>query len=175
MIRAYLGLGSNLGNRREVLEQAISLLSHRPGIQLLRISSLYETEPVDVAGGWFFNCVAEVDTSLTPQHVLETLFWVEEACGRSGTREPGEARIADIDLLLYGSQVISEPNLEVPHPRMHVRRFVLEPLGELEPDLVHPGLGISVGDLLKRLPPTAEVRVVARDWVSVPVRERGTP
>ena len=175
MIRAYLGLGSNLGNRRETLEQAVSLLSHRSGIQLLRVSSLYETEPVDVAGGWFFNCVVGVATSLTPQHVLETLVHVEEACGRSRTRKTGEARIVDIDLLLYGSQVISEPNLEVPHPRMHLRRFVLEPLAEIEPDLVHPGLSISVGDLLKHLPPTPEVRVVARDWVSVPLREHETP
>ena len=175
VIRAYLGLGSNLGNRRETLEQAVSLLSHRPGIQLLRVSSLFETEPVDVAGGWFLNCVVEINTSLTPEHVLESLFHVEEACGRSRTRKMGEARIVDIDLLLYGSQVISESHLEVPHPRMHLRRFVLEPLAELEPDLVHPGLGLSVGDLLKHLPPTPEVRAVARDWVSVPLREHGTP
>ncbi len=81
----------------------------------------------------------------------------------------------DIDLLLYGSQIIAEPNLQVPHPRMHLRRFVLVPLAELDPDLLHPGLEICVGDLLSQLPPAPEVRVVAGDWLTVPVRESGAP
>lgn len=175
VIRAYLGLGANLGDRRETLEHAISLLSQRPGIRLLRISSLYETEPVDVAGGWFFNGVVEAETSLAPQQLLETLLQVEEACGRPETRGRGEERVVDIDLLLYGSQIIAEPNLQVPHPRMHLRRFVLVPLAELDPDLLHPGLEIRVGDLLSQLSPAPEVRVVAGDWLTVPVRESGAP
>ena len=100
VIRAYLGLGANLGDRRETLEHAISLLSQRPGIRLLRISSLYETEPVDVAGGWFFNGVVEAETSLAPQQLLETLLQVEEACGRPQTRGRREERVVDIDPLL---------------------------------------------------------------------------
>ncbi|MFQ5881134.1 MAG: 2-amino-4-hydroxy-6-hydroxymethyldihydropteridine diphosphokinase [Candidatus Methylomirabilales bacterium] len=171
MIRAYIGLGSNLGDRRGNLERAISLLGCRPEIRLLRASSLYETEPMEVAGGRFFNAVLEVETSLAPQELLETLSQVEEACGRARVRERGEARSADMDLLLYASQVIPGSNLEVPHPRMHLRRFVLAPLSELDPDLVHPGLGIRVGDLLTRLPPVPEVRVVARDWLRAGVLE----
>ncbi|MFQ5803102.1 MAG: 2-amino-4-hydroxy-6-hydroxymethyldihydropteridine diphosphokinase [Candidatus Methylomirabilales bacterium] len=175
MIRAYLGLGANLGDRRETLEHAMFLLSQRSGIRLRRISSLYETEPVDVAGGWFFNGVVEVETSLAPQQLLEVLLQVEEACGRSHVRGRGEARVVDIDLLLYGSQIIAEPNLHVPHPRMHLRRFVLVPLAELDAGLLHPGLGIRVGDLLTQLPPAPEVRTVAGDWLSVPVRESSAP
>ncbi|MFQ5533078.1 MAG: 2-amino-4-hydroxy-6-hydroxymethyldihydropteridine diphosphokinase, partial [Candidatus Methylomirabilales bacterium] len=82
MIRAYLGLGTNLGDRRGMLEQALSLLGARPDVQLRRVSSLYETEPVDVAGGWFFNGVVETETSLSPLELLEIVLQVEEACGR---------------------------------------------------------------------------------------------
>ncbi len=170
MIRAYLGLGANVGDRRGTLARAISLLSQRAGTRILRVSSLYETEPVDVAGGWFFNCVVEIETSLSPQQLLETLSQVEEACGRPRVRGPGEARVVDIDLLLYGSEIIAQPHLHVPHPRMHLRRFVLVPLAELAAGLRHPGLGTGVGDLLEKLPPGPEVRTVAADWLSVPAR-----
>lgn len=175
MIRVYLGLGTNLGDRLEHLERTLSLLTCRPGIQLLRLSSLYETEPVDVQGSWFLNAVAEVETSLGPHEVLETLLQVEQACGRPPVHQQGEARVMDVDLLLYGSSIITEPNLEVPHPRMHLRRFVLVPLVELVPGLVHPGLGIRVDDLLARLPPVPEVRSVAQEWFSTRVQERCSP
>ena len=116
VIRAYLGLGANLGDRRETLEHAISLLSQRPGIRLLRISSLYETEPVDVAGGWFFNGVVEAETSLAPQQLLETLLQVEEACGRPQTRGRGEERVVDIDLCAIRSELTDNiDNLRVAH------------------------------------------------------------
>lgn len=170
VVQAYLGLGANVGNRRATLERAITLLLRRPGIRLLRISSLYETEPVDVGGGWFFNCVAEIETSLSPQQLFETLSQVEEACGRPRTRGTGEARVVDIDLLLYGSEVIATPDLRVPHPRMHLRRFVLEPLAELAAGLRHPGLGLRVSDLLEKTPPVPEVRMVAGDWLPAPDR-----
>ena len=175
MIRAYLGLGTNLGDRRGTLEHALSLLGARPDVQLQRVSPLYETEPVDVAGGWFFNGVVETETSLGPLELLEILLQVEEACGRPPVRERGEARVVDIDLLLYGSQIITEPRLQVPHPRMHLRRFVLVPLAELDPSLWHPGLGMTVGDLLTRLPPAPEVRLVARDWFRAGVSEGRSP
>ena len=174
-MRAYVGLGANLGDRRGTLEHALSTLVCGPGIRLLRISSLYETEPEDVVGGLFFNSVVEVETSLTPQDLLETLVQVEEACGRPRRRQRGEPRVVDMDLLLYGSELITEPGLEIPHPRMHLRRFVLVPLAELDPGLVHPGLGIPVGDLLTRLPPVAEVRVIARDGFFAPGGERRVP
>ncbi|MFQ5848189.1 MAG: 2-amino-4-hydroxy-6-hydroxymethyldihydropteridine diphosphokinase [Candidatus Methylomirabilales bacterium] len=172
MTRAYLGLGANLGDRRGELERALSLLICHPEIQLVRISSLYETEPVEVAGEWFFNSVVEVETSFSPRAVLEILLQVEEACGRPRLRRRGAARRMDIDLLLFGSQVIRTPDLEVPHPRMHLRRFVLVPLAELDPGLLHPGLGASIGDLLSQLPLVPGVRVVARDWFPARVGER---
>lgn len=172
MIRAYLGLGGNVGDRQGALEQALSLLVCRPGIQLLRLSSLYETEPVEAVGGWFFNSVAEVETSLGPHELLTVLGEVEEACGRPRLRERGEARMVDLDLLLYGSRIIAEPHLQVPHPRMHLRRFVLVPLAELDPGLVHPGFGTRVSDLLAHLPKLPEVRVVAREWFAARAGKR---
>jgi len=175
MTRAYLGLGTNLGDRQRALEHALALLACRPGIRLLRVSSLYETKPEDVAGGWFLNGVVEVETSLGPRELLEALVEVEEACGRPRCRQRGEARVADLDLLLYGSQTMAEPGLEVPHPRMHLRRFVLNPLVELDPDLMHPGLGIRIGDLLTRLPGGSDVRVTGRDWFGAAASKRDVP
>jgi 2-amino-4-hydroxy-6-hydroxymethyldihydropteridine diphosphokinase len=175
MTRAYLGVGTNLGDRQSALEQALGLLACRPGIRLLRVSSLYETEPEDVAGGWFLNGVVEVETSLGPRELLDTLVEVEEACGRPRRRQRGEPRVADLDLLLYGSQTMAEPGLEVPHPRMHLRRFVLVPLVELDPDLMHPGLGIRIGDLLTRLPGDSDVRVTVRDWFGAAASKRDVP
>lgn len=175
MIRVYLGLGTNLGDRQGHMERALSLLMCRPGIRLLRVSSLYETEPVDVQGSWFLNTVVEMETSLVPQDLLKTLWQVEEACGRPPDRQRGEARVMDVDLLLYGAWIITELNLQVPHPRMHLRRFALVPLVELDPGVVHPGLGIRVDDLLAGLPSVPEVRVVARDWFFARVQERCSP
>ena len=186
MTRAYLGLGANLGDRQRALEHALALLASRPGIRLLRVSSLYETEPEDVAGGWFLNGVVEVETSLGPRELLEALVGVEEACGRPrrpgpgarpgiSDRQRGQPRVADLDLLLYGTQTMAEPDLEVPHPRMHLRRFVLVPLVELDPDLMHPGLGTRIGDLLTRLPGGSEVRVIVRDWFGAAASTRDVP
>jgi len=172
---AYLGLGGNVGDRQRALEQALSLLLCRPGIHLLRLSSLYETEPVAAAGGWFFNSVAEIETSLGPDELLATLGEVEEACGQPRRRERGEARLVDLDLLLYGSRIIAESHLQVPHPRMHLRRFVLIPLAELDPGLVHPGLGTRVSDLLAHLPQLPEVRMVAREWFVARAGKRSVP
>ncbi|MGH7351466.1 MAG: 2-amino-4-hydroxy-6-hydroxymethyldihydropteridine diphosphokinase [Candidatus Methylomirabilales bacterium] len=172
---AYLGLGGNVGDRQGALEQALSLLVRRPGIHLLRLSSLYETEPVAAAGGWFFNSVAEIETSLRPDELLTTLGQVEGVCGRPRRRERGEARLVDLDLLLYGSRIIAEPHLQVPHPRMHLRRFVLIPLTELDPGLVHPGLGTRVSDLLAHLPQLPEVRMVTREWFVARAGERSVP
>lgn len=171
MTRAFVSLGANLGDRQGTLERALSLLACHPGIHVLRTSSLYETEPEDVKGGWFLNGVVEIETPLPPRELLQTLLQVEEVCGRPPLRQRGDPRAVDVDLLLYGSEVVNERNLQVPHPRMHLRRFVLVPLAELDPDLVHPGLGVRAEDLLTRLPCESEVRLVARDWFGARAEE----
>lgn len=171
MSRAYIGIGSNLGDRQRHLERAVTLLHSSPGIRLLRVSSLYETEPVDVGGGRFLNGVVEIETSFPPSSLLEILLQVEAACGRPREREKGAARVLDLDLLLYEDRVLEERNLQIPHPRMHLRRFVLAPLAELQPDLIHPRLGTSAAELLARLPLVPQVRPVAQDWLPAKVLE----
>jgi 2-amino-4-hydroxy-6-hydroxymethyldihydropteridine diphosphokinase len=144
-VRAYLGLGSNLGDRLEHLRDAIPLLARR-GVKPLRSSRVYETEPV---GGPrqpdYLNAVLEVETSLVPRALLKTCLEVEADLGRTRGERWGP-RVIDIDVLTYGREEIAEPGLEIPHPRMHQRAFVLVPLLELDPNPPLPG-GRRVGDL----------------------------
>jgi 2-amino-4-hydroxy-6-hydroxymethyldihydropteridine diphosphokinase len=140
--RAYVGLGANLGDRERTLRAALDALAGEAGIELLAVSALRETEPVGVAEQpRFLNGAAELETTLTARELLDRLLAVEQRYGR--VRVPGEhgPRTLDLDLLLYGDEVIDEPELHVPHPRLHERRFVLEPLAELAPGLVVPGRG----------------------------------
>ena len=157
----YLGMGSNLGDREGTLRRAGPLLAER-GIPVSRLSGLYETAPVgDTDQPWFLNAVAEAHTGLPPRLVLEALLGVERALGRDRSGpgfRPGGPRSLDLDLLLYGMKRVHEADLEVPHPRLHERRFVLVPLADLAPDLVHPVLGKSVRELLQACGDTSEVR-----------------
>jgi 2-amino-4-hydroxy-6-hydroxymethyldihydropteridine diphosphokinase len=149
--RAYVALGANLGPREVTIQRAVTLLGEEPGIELLEQSSLRETEPVGMVDQpKFLNGVVAIETTLTPRELLDTLLRVERELGR--TREGGRwgPRTIDLDLLVYGSETIGEPGLHVPHPRLHERRFVLEPLAELAPDLDIPGVG-NVSDVLARL------------------------
>ena len=142
MTRAYVGLGANLGDRERTLRAAVDALAGEAGIELVAVSTLRETEPVGVADQpRFLNGAAELETSLAARELLERLLAVERRFGR--VRSSGEhgPRTLDLDLLLYGDEVIGEPGLTVPHPRLHERRFVLEPLAELAPGLVLPGRG----------------------------------
>jgi 2-amino-4-hydroxy-6-hydroxymethyldihydropteridine diphosphokinase len=144
--RAYVGLGSNLGDREESLLRAVDLLRER--IEVSAVSSFRETEPwgyVDQPA--FLNAAVEVETELGPRELLEVLLEVERVLGRTREGPRYGPRTIDIDLLLYGDEVVDEPGLTVPHPRLHERRFALEPLAELDPELVVPGRG-PVGDLL---------------------------
>ena len=154
----YLSLGSNLGDREANLARAVEAL-HRAGVTLQRRSSLYATEPVGfTAQQWFLNCVVEAQTELMPRQLLRAVQQTERALGRRRNVEGGP-RIIDIDILLYGSSVIRAPDLEVPHPRMTERRFVLVPLRELEPGLRHPRLGRTIAELLAGTADTSQVRV----------------
>jgi len=150
MVEAYIGIGSNLGDRRDLCSRALGLLGMLPHSRLIAHSSAYETEPVGDVGGAFVNLVARVDTELPVRRLLLILQETERGLGRDIDRRSG-ARTMDIDLLFYGDQVIHDGELVVPHARLHERRFVLAPLAELTRNLVHPVLGQTVSTLLAAL------------------------
>jgi 2-amino-4-hydroxy-6-hydroxymethyldihydropteridine diphosphokinase len=140
--RAYVGLGANLGDRERTLRAAADALASEDGIEVVAVSNLRDTEPVGVGDQpRFLNGVVALETSLGARELLDRLLAVEQRFGR--VRVPGELgpRTLDLDLLLYGDETVDEPGLAVPHPRMHERRFVLEPLAELAPGLVVSGRG----------------------------------
>jgi 2-amino-4-hydroxy-6-hydroxymethyldihydropteridine diphosphokinase len=148
-MRAYVGLGANLGDRERTLHAAVDALAEEDGIQVIVVSTLRETDPVGVGGQpRFLNGVVELDTTLAARELLDRLLAIEQRFGR--VRIPAEhgPRTLDLDLLLYGDEELDEPGLTVPHPRLHERRFVLEPLAELAPGLFVPGRG-DVESLLR--------------------------
>jgi len=143
----YLSLGSNLGDRARNLQDAIAGL-RRAGIEVTRISSMYETEPVDYLDQpWFLNCAAEAETELPAVALLKALRQIEADMGSKKLVSKGP-RLIDLDILLYGEEAIDTPELQVPHPRMHLRRFVLEPLAEIAPNVRHPVSGLSAAEML---------------------------
>jgi 2-amino-4-hydroxy-6-hydroxymethyldihydropteridine diphosphokinase len=138
---AFVGIGSNLGDREGNLRQAVELLSAEDGIDVVAVSQIRETDPVGpVEQGPFLNGAVRIETDLAPRKLLERLLAVEERLGRV-RRERWGPRTIDLDLLLYGDDVVEEPGLTVPHPRLHERRFALEPLSDLAPSLEIPGKG----------------------------------
>jgi 2-amino-4-hydroxy-6-hydroxymethyldihydropteridine diphosphokinase len=150
--RAYVAVGSNLGDREGTLRAALEALAAEPGIDVVAVSRFYDTEPVGyVDQPRFLNGAAALETELPARELLERLLAVELRFGRSREDVPAQGpRTLDLDLLLYGDAEIDEPGLRVPHPRLHERRFVLEPLADLDPALEVPGNG-QVQDILARL------------------------
>ena len=141
MTLAYVGLGANLGPREITLLRAVDLLAETEGVEVRAVSQLRETEPVGVVDQpLFLNGAAVLDTSLSPRELLDRLLEIERELGRVRDVRWGP-RVVDLDLLVYGDRQIDEPGLRVPHPRLHERRFALEPLAELDPELDVPGLG----------------------------------
>lgn len=146
----YLGLGSNIGDKVAQCLRALEEISASDHNHLHAISSLYKTEPIGYQDqDWFINCVAEVSTTLQPRPFHTFLQGIEKHMGREKTIPMGP-RIIDLDILFYGNEVVDEADLIIPHPRLHERGFVLVPLAELSPDLLHPVLKKTVRDLLKQ-------------------------
>jgi 2-amino-4-hydroxy-6-hydroxymethyldihydropteridine diphosphokinase len=154
MAVAYIALGSNLGDRQDYLDRALEALQERPDITVNQVSSYRETAPVGGPPGQgpYLNATAELQTELKPHDLLQALLEVELLLGRVRT-EPNGPRTIDLDLLLYDDRVEDEPGLTLPHARMHERRFVLGPLSEIAPDIIHPRLHTTIRELLDLLPP----------------------
>jgi 2-amino-4-hydroxy-6-hydroxymethyldihydropteridine diphosphokinase len=150
MKTVYLGLGSNLGDREAMLQAALQALES-PQLHVLRLSPVYETEPIDAPGQqWFLNQVAEAETGLFPLQLLRRTAKVEIQLGRRRVARNGP-RTIDIDILLFGKSVVRAPSLEIPHPRFRCRRFVLAPLADLAPELRDPVTRKTVRELLGEL------------------------
>jgi 2-amino-4-hydroxy-6-hydroxymethyldihydropteridine diphosphokinase len=155
----YLSLGSNLGDRAANLREAIQKLADIGNV--VTASSLYETEPVELtAQPWFLNCAVKLDTEKMPRQLISAILSLEQSMGRQRKQKKGP-RIIDIDILLFGSSVIEIPSLTIPHPKLHERRFVLEPLAEIAPDARHPVFKRSMRELRDALPPGQTVKKLA--------------
>lgn len=159
----YIGFGSNVGNRLDFCDRTVTLLSLLPHSQLTGVSLLYETEPVkdgaNPGDAWFLNGVVRLETDIAPRSLLDILREIERSLGRDENNRSGP-RTIDLDILFYGERVIDEPGLTIPHPRLHQRRFVLMPLSELDPLLVHPTRQRSVNQMLAEAVDHSEVRLL---------------
>ena len=164
MARVFLSLGSNLGDRRRHLETALALLRSELAVRVVTCSQVYETTPWPELGSpretWHLNCAVEIETDLPPHRLLRLTQAIESQSGRAAsgpTPEPASPRPLDIDILLHADQVIAEDRLQIPHPFLHLRRFVLVPLADIAPEFEHPTLYQSIVDLLGELPGEGDV------------------
>jgi len=149
MHRVYIGLGSNLGDRKANIREAEEKLAALPDTRIVKASSLYESEPLGNAKTWFVNSVLEIETEFEADELLKRTKAIETAMGRKRVKgKRWGSRIIDLDLLLFDNQTVNKRNLKLPHPEMQKRRFVLLPLSELAPHITHPQLGTTISELL---------------------------
>ena len=164
-MQAYLGIGSNLGDRRAWCAKAIACLTSHPDISHLTRSALYETEPVDAPNqGWFLNCAVTIETALTVTALFSLCTRIERDLGRVRF-EKNASRTIDLDILLYGTEIIQTDSLVIPHPRMDTRKFVLAPLAELVPELRHPVLHLTMQELIDRITEPQIVRKLEQGYL----------
>jgi len=151
--RIFIGIGSNLGNRRAHYHKALELIAALPKTRIVKLSSLYESEPLGDSKNWYVNGVIEIETEFSPVQLLQRLQKIELEMGRKRTPDTKKwtSRKIDLDLLLFDNQTVDSRTLKVPHPELHNRRFVLLPLCELAPHLTHPRLGATIAELLATL------------------------
>ena len=159
MSRVFIGVGSNEGERLEHISKAIRALGATSGIRLMQMATIIETEPIGgPPQGPYLNTVIELETRREPADLLSALQEIERRVGREPSAQRWAPRPIDLDILLYDDRIIQEPTLSIPHPRMHERRFVLEPLAQLAPEFIHPMLHLSISRLLTRLPDSSLIR-----------------
>ncbi len=149
---AYIGIGSNLGDKVNNCLQSIKSIERLPGCHVISRSSTFKTEPDGVTGqDWYANCVIQIKTTQRPSELLRSLMDIESGMGRI-RKKKWEARIIDLDILLFNQEIVNTDSLSIPHPLLHKRRFVLEPLAQLAPDLIHPVLKVTIRQLKEELP-----------------------
>ena len=146
--QAYIGIGSNLGKKKENYLEALDRIAKIPGTKIIKESSLYESEPLGESREWYVNGVIQIETELRPDLLLQKCKNIERAMGRKKVRKRWGARIIDLDIILYNNLKLEKGSLKVPHPEMHKRKFVLIPLSEIAPQVVHPVMGMTISELL---------------------------
>ncbi|MGH7898368.1 MAG: 2-amino-4-hydroxy-6-hydroxymethyldihydropteridine diphosphokinase [Candidatus Binatia bacterium] len=157
----FIGLGSNLGDRRANIADALDRIRKLPGTRIVKESSLYESEPHGDAKTWFVNGVIETETDFSPENLLKKLKAIESAMGRKRVKgKRWGSRIIDLDILFYGNLVIRKRTLKIPHPELANRRFVLLPLSELAPQIIHPVVQASISELLSAVSDTKKIALM---------------
>ncbi len=146
--QVYIGIGSNVGKKKENFLEALNRLAKLPDTKIIKESSLYESEPLGDSKEWYVNGVIEIETKFKPEVLLQKFKNIERAMGRKKVKKRWGDRIIDLDILLYDAVVIDKKNVRIPHPEMANRKFVLVPLSEIAPQVIHPELGVTISELL---------------------------